>query len=541
MHRHVPATIAALFLLGCHDTAPTPTSPAPAATAPVRDVAATAPSFTVVSAGSDHSCAIAAGGAAYCWGDNTSGQLGTGGTTDSPSPQLVSGSLSFRSISVGARHTCAVTTANTAYCWGSDAEGQLGAVATSTCPTGVCALVPVTVNGKRSWSVLDAGALHTCGLEMSGAAHCWGDNTFGAVGDGVSTMRRYNPNPVAGGGTWTAITAGAAHSCAVSSGGAAHCWGSNAVGQLGGTSTQACGSVPCSLSPIPVSGGTTFSRIDAGTEHTCAVSSAQVAMCWGANRDHQLGDDTAVDRPVPTLVATTLRFTAITAGRTHACAIDTGGAAHCWGTGAVLGAGATVVSATPLPVALHQVWTAVEAGTSHGCGIVSGGAVHCWGIEDDGELGDGGSAVSTSNIPVPVYFAPTPTTIASASSGFWDQGSTWVGGIVPGPGDRATIGAHTITVRDTRIVGHSPVENSGTFAIDFTSDTGALIVDGATLIVRGDIRNRGGNTVFTQVTIQSNGTSPGILEFDASLAATPATTNYRVVLMRGNSQFAKWR
>ena len=530
-----------LFLGGCRDATPAPTSPTPPAATPLTDQRPLATTFTAVSAGADHACALAVGGVAYCWGDNTSGQLGLGSTSDHASPQPVSGSLTFRAISVGARHTCAVTTTNLAYCWGSDVDGQLGAVAASTCATGVCALVPVPVNGNRSWSLLDAGALHTCGVDAAGTAFCWGDNTFGAIGDGGSTPRRHNPYPVAGGGTWSAITAGLTHSCAVSTSGMASCWGSNAVGQLGGTASQVCASVPCSLSPIAVTGGTTFAQIDAGAEHSCAVSTGQVAMCWGANRDHQLGDDTRIDRAVPAMVATALRFTTVSAGRAHSCAIDVGGAAHCWGTGAALGAGATLASGTPFPVAGSQSWMAVRAGADHSCGIALSGTASCWGSESDGELGDGGIAVSTVNTPVPLYFPPTTTTITSAASGFWDQGSTWVGGITPGPGDRVAIGAHTITVRDSRVVGDSPVENSGTFAIDFTSTSGALIVDGASLTVRGDIRNRGGNTVATQVTVQSNGASPGVLEFDASLAAAPATTNYRVVLMRGNTQFAKWR
>jgi hypothetical protein len=222
--------------------------------------------------------------------------------------------------------------------------------------------------------------------------------------------------------------------------------------------------------------------------------------------------------------------------------VDTSSAAHCWGSGTQLGAGSTSASGVPLRVIGNLGWIAIRAGREHTCGVASGGSTYCWGVEDDGELGDGAAAQSTALQPVPVADpTATPTVITSAASGYWDAASTWLGGVIPGSGDRVAIGSHTIVVRDARVVGDSPRENSGTFAIDFTSPTGALIVDGASLTVRGDIRNRGTSTVLTQVTIQSNGSQPGILEFDASQAAVPATTNYRVVLMRGNGQFAKWR
>src|SRR5204863_410486 len=82
--------------------------------------------FGTVSAGSDHACGIAAGGAAYCWGYNNKGEVGDGTTTDRTSPVAVLGGISFAVVSAGAGQTCGVTTTGGAYCWGWNSEGQLG-------------------------------------------------------------------------------------------------------------------------------------------------------------------------------------------------------------------------------------------------------------------------------------------------------------------------------------------------------------------------------------------------------------------------------
>src|SRR5207247_4754729 len=86
--------------------------------------------FTSLGAGGVHTCGIASGsGAAYCWGYNKAGELGIGSRDstirhDVPAP--VSGSLRFRAVSAGYDFSCALTTEGAAYCWGANSRGQLG-------------------------------------------------------------------------------------------------------------------------------------------------------------------------------------------------------------------------------------------------------------------------------------------------------------------------------------------------------------------------------------------------------------------------------
>jgi hypothetical protein len=136
-----------------------------------------------ISAGFDNACAVTTSGAAYCWGDNSNGQLGNGSTTNSLVPVAVTGlSSGVASISAGNGLTCAVTTSGAAYCWGWNGEGDLGIGST----TG--SLVPVAVTGLSSGvASISAGFLHTCAVTTSGAIYCWGHNSNGELGNGSTT------------------------------------------------------------------------------------------------------------------------------------------------------------------------------------------------------------------------------------------------------------------------------------------------------------------------------------------------------------------
>jgi alpha-tubulin suppressor-like RCC1 family protein len=80
-----------------------------------------------VAAGDQHTCALIAGGEAWCWGANSNGQLGRGTIGgSSPTPAAVGGGLSFVALTAGTAHTCGRTTNGSLYCWGGNAFGQLG-------------------------------------------------------------------------------------------------------------------------------------------------------------------------------------------------------------------------------------------------------------------------------------------------------------------------------------------------------------------------------------------------------------------------------
>ena len=316
-----------------------------------------------IAAGNAHSCAIE-NGRAYCWGENDYGQLGDGRTADSSVPVAVDtrGVLAGQQITQisagggGGLDTCALTSAGAAFCWGSNYDGGLGAGR-----TGGSSSVPVAVDtagalaGRKLVQVSDGA----CVLDSAGAAFCWGDNDFGEIGDG-STVSSAVPVPVKMTGALAGhpvaqISAGYEDTCALTSAGAAYCWGDNAYGELG----------------------------DGG----------------GGND----GDYSAVPVPVQATGALAGKaLTQITAGWLYGCALDTAGAAYCWGTGAL---GGTENSRVPVAVDTSGALAGrplidVSAGLGATCALTRTGRAYCWGDNAYGELGDG--STDSSAVPVAV-------------------------------------------------------------------------------------------------------------------------------------------
>jgi alpha-tubulin suppressor-like RCC1 family protein len=184
--------------------------------------------FSTISTWGQHTCGLTVSGATYCWGRNSYGQLGNGSTDSSPVPVPVTGGLSFYAVTGGLYHTCGLTVSGAAYCWGRNGYGQLGNGSTDS------SSVPLPVTGGLSFSAITAGRFHTCGLTTDGVAYCWGDNSAGQLGDGSFTIApRLVPTGVAGGLTFSSVTAGGLHTCALATTGVAYCWGFNSWGQLG--------------------------------------------------------------------------------------------------------------------------------------------------------------------------------------------------------------------------------------------------------------------------------------------------------------------
>ena len=284
--------------------------------------------FASLAVGANFACALTAAGTTYCWGGNEYGQLGDSTDANACSeiggfgraaPVAVLGGKTFTSVYAGGFHVCALDADGRAFCWGWNGFGQLAVGPYEG--AGAHRSAPAPAADSIRFLSLGLGALHTCGISTDSITYCWGFNDRAQSGiDSISPDRcgggsvcSTRPIAIDSRFRFIAVTAGRAHSCGLTSGGVAYCWGNR--------------------SPIPIAvTGPTFVRITAGTHHTCGLTALGAAYCWGENDFGQLGDGTSLtDRPDPVAVATALKFVWLDAGFTHTCGVSDDGWAYCWG------------------------------------------------------------------------------------------------------------------------------------------------------------------------------------------------------------------
>ena len=306
--------------------------------------------FVAISSAGAGSCGLGTDGAAFCWGGNWVGQLGNGSTADTSVPVAVSGGLTFASLSAGNDHACGVTRGGgILYCWGAR-HWLIGNVDTAGADR-----APVAIGGGLAVSAVSAGYDHNCAVTSGGAIYCWGSNFAGQLGTG-DTVNRQGPTPVLGGLTFTAVSAGFSHTCGLAAGGSAYCWGDNQYGELGDGDTTGY-----RLTPVPVAGGLTFTSISAGFDVTCGLTSTGAALCWGVNALGLLGNGTTSGPQscngvacgsMPIAVVGGHTFVALST-RNSTCALTADGAVYCWGVNdqGQLGDGSTSNRQSPVRVA----------------------------------------------------------------------------------------------------------------------------------------------------------------------------------------------
>ncbi|RYC11455.1 Ig-like domain-containing protein [Nocardioides zhouii] len=453
-------------------------------------IAATRDAQRLMSLGAEHSCAITDAGAVECWGDNSHGQLGTGDVTTSTTPRLVAGITGALEVGSGTEHTCALVHGGTVKCWGLNGSGQVGTASDDdqlipvTVPiSGVkhltvgsvhsCAMkqdgsvwcwgqngmgqlgdgvpggtskVPVPASGIDATSPaadITAGENHTCArMVAEGTLRCWGDNSFGQLGDGTKDQHdtpvavRKPGNPGARMKGVLAVSAGGGHTCALLGGAdwadnPVYCWGQNSYGQLGNLTPVVDGVMSPSLVPVRVqidlepgdalvdtSADLEEARsISAGQFHNCAVMNTREVRCWGQNGHGQLGfdrniltkpwEDSRWANAVPGIDAD-----AVVAGGFHSCSLDTG-QISCWGYD-FFGQLGGYVPQVPTPTTVTGVRGAkrIALANDAACALITDGITEatrpqCWGSNADGRLGIGSTSPTSSTIPVRVDLDPT--------------------------------------------------------------------------------------------------------------------------------------
>jgi alpha-tubulin suppressor-like RCC1 family protein len=306
-----------------------------------------------ISAGYEHTCALTADGAVWCWGSNSNGQLGvappnegkaviagevtvydcgaTGcGPPEGTAPKPESRATPVRTaiahakhLSAGSFHTCAIVETDVVDCWGSNGNGELGGG-----PPVESHSAPQRVVGLEHVVQVAASKDFTCALSASEGVRCWGGTshtTFPTLKDVVQIATKFDAT------------------CALLKDGDVWCWGINDVGQLGdGTHARRAG-------PTKVINLGEQTEIAVGMSHACARGKDSLVRCWGQNYHDELGDDRQQgglgNRSQPDLVPELGEASALYAGFTHTCATMKDRSIRCWGDGGSgqLGNGAPIL------------------------------------------------------------------------------------------------------------------------------------------------------------------------------------------------------
>lgn len=392
-----------------------------------------------VSTDDGHTCATV-NGQLFCWGSNTSGQLGTGDNADQARPLQVAGDFIDKyvtKVSTGKNHTCGIMYGKL-YCWGSNTSGQLGL----DTPANIASVnVPTLVNGKGELPAtarvtdVSAGDDNTCAI-ANGQLYCWGSNTNNKLG--LSSGSSYNtPKLINSNSTdlttsvaVTKVSVGPNHTCAVGNANA-YCWGSNADGRTGlGTSTG------IQATPKKLTGGSAgtplatpnnltprVSDISAGGNFSCGIFNSKTS-CWGNNDNGQLGTgpESWVETGTPYKDYGCVYIPII---NPNGCIAESCGFLctkyYKWVTPTINHTNELRAKDTPAQIqgpAGNYYATSVSAGTAHTCALIHGnqsalnGNIWCWGNNANGQLGDG----TTTSRTTPTLVTGGATVDSSAST-----------------------------------------------------------------------------------------------------------------------------
>ncbi|MGE5328107.1 MAG: Calx-beta domain-containing protein [Deltaproteobacteria bacterium] len=353
---------------------------------------------SAIRAGANHTTALKTDKSVVAWGYNGYGQIGDNSTTQKTSPTAVTGLTSnVTAIAAGTNHTVALKTDGTVWTWGNNVSGQLGDGTTTqrNAPVQVPGLdlLKILTPGGSMTKQIAGGGYHTVALKTDGTVWTWGRNNNGQLGDNSTVQKNILGQVKSSDGTLsltriTAVAAGEYHTAALRSDGTVWTWGNAENGRLGNNSSTGQRNIPVQAQ---ATGFTSVAAIAAGQTHTMAVTTAGDVWAWGNNGNGQLGDGSNTQRNVPTKLTGVSGVAAIAAGQSFTAALKADKTVWTWGNNdkGQLGDGSITPRNTPAQVAGLTGIIAISTGANHVVALKEDGTVWAWGNNESGQLGDG--------------------------------------------------------------------------------------------------------------------------------------------------------
>lgn len=370
-----------------------------------------------ISASSASVCALLTSGQVKCWGMNVSGQLGDGTTTTRTAPVLVTGITSATSIASSSmgKSFCANLSDQTVKCWGENTYGKLGDGTNANRST------PVQVLGLSGVVQISLGDQSACARTSDAKIKCWGKNNIGQLGGGSAPAQMIpkNGDILSTLGPVRSISSNSANSsaaCALLTSGSIKCWGENGyllLGNGGSTTTHS------HITPVSVSGISTATQISMGFSHACSLLADGTIRCWGLGTQGELGTMTAANSSTPAVVYGITNAIQVVTGANFSCALLSKGSVQCWGDGSngelgIISCSAGCTVAYPFSVDSLTTVTSISAGSNHVCALTSDQRVYCWGQNNHGQLGNG--TITQANTPTLVPGLLNVIAISAGSS-----------------------------------------------------------------------------------------------------------------------------
>ena len=329
--------------------------------------------------GGNQMCARLDDGRVTCWG-----RRGDSWRWDQQSavPIEVDGWRDVRAISNGLFTSCALLSNGTVSCLGKNSNGAVGDGSTTDRWT------PVTVSGLSNVVALNSGGgYHHCAVLANGTVKCWGDNTYGQLGDGSYTGRTI-PATVTGLSGVTQVSVGERFSCVLKNDGTVWCWGSNDVAQLASTLLSE------STSPVQIAGLSGIKELKVGTQHACVIRSDNSVACWGYPAAIN-GERSTSFITIPTSITGATSAQSLAVGKEQSCILKADGTVWCWGhvfrgEEGWVASGVTTMrrtSATQMSGVSGAVQLTLANDTA--CVRLSNNGMQCWGSGEYGQLGNG--------------------------------------------------------------------------------------------------------------------------------------------------------